>query len=148
MPSRAARRNRACRGVDQVNAFALVVEVKDAGVDGVLLLLFLVIVIGDAGAVIDTAAAIDRLGLEEQGVGQRGLAGDFMANESDAANVFHMITCHRCSQGNLMESLCRQAPGWAQQFPGGLPVGIMREVGLEIMLFSRKYRKNFTQLGQ
>ena len=60
--------------VEQVDVLALVLEVQDAGVDRELVFVLLVVEVGDAGAVVDAAAAVDGLGLEEQGVGQRGLA--------------------------------------------------------------------------
>ena len=45
--------------VEQVDVLALVLEVQDAGVDGVVVLVFLLVEVGDAGAVVD-AAACDR----------------------------------------------------------------------------------------
>ena len=70
---------------------ALVLQVQHAGVDGEVALVFFLVVIGDAGAVVDAAAAIDRLGLEEQGVGKRGLAGDFMPDQGEVADVIDLI---------------------------------------------------------
>ena len=61
-------------GVEEVDVLALVLEVEDAGVDGEVVLLLLVVVVGDAGAVVHAAHAVDGVGLEEQGIGQRGLA--------------------------------------------------------------------------
>ena len=69
-------------------------EVQHAGVDGEVPLLLLVVVVGDAGAVVHAAAAVHRLGLEQQGVGQRGLAGRSVADQGDVADVFHAILGH------------------------------------------------------
>ena len=57
-----------------------------------LLFLLLVVVVGDAGAVVDAAAAIDGLGLEQQGVGQRGLAGRPVPDQGHVADVLHFDT--------------------------------------------------------
>src|SRR5262249_11692542 len=80
--------------VDQVNLFALVLQVQDAGIKGVFAILFLLIVVGNAGLVVHAAPAIDRAGLEQEGVGQRGLAGRRVSHQGNVADVFHAILGH------------------------------------------------------
>ena len=80
--------------VEQVDVLALVVEVQDAGVDGEVAFLLLLVVVGDAGAVVDAAAAVDGLGLEQQGVGQRGLARRPVSDQGNVADVVHLVLGH------------------------------------------------------
>ncbi len=80
--------------VEQVDVLALVLQVQDAGVDGEVALVFFLVVVGDAGAVVHAAAAIDGLGLEQQGVGKRGLARRPMSRQGDVPNVRHLIFPH------------------------------------------------------
>src|ERR1019366_2287722 len=56
--------------VDEVDPFALKIEVQDAGVDGVLVFLFFLVEIGKAGQFIDAAASIDGFGFEKESVGK------------------------------------------------------------------------------
>ena len=56
--------------VDQVDLLAVQLEVEQVAVDGEVAAFLLVVDVGDAGAVVDRAAAIGGAGGEEQGVGQ------------------------------------------------------------------------------
>jgi len=74
-----------------------VFEVQDAGVDGVVAFMFFLVEVGDAAAVLDAAAAIDGLGLEQEGVGKRGLARRPMSSQGDVPNVRYLIFTHNRS---------------------------------------------------
>src|SRR5262249_53856092 len=80
--------------VEQVDALALVVEVQDAGVDGEVALLLLVVVVGDAAAVVHAAAPVHGAALEQQAVRQRGLARGAVAGQGDVADVFRPVLGH------------------------------------------------------
>src|SRR5262249_20052907 len=58
----------------------------------VLELLFLVVVIGHAAAVVDAAAAIDRLRLVQEGIGEGRLARHLMPDQCNGANVFRFVS--------------------------------------------------------
>ena len=80
--------------VEQVDLPALVFQVQDAGIDGEMALVFFLVVVGNAGAVIHAAATIDGLGLIQKGVGQRGFARRPMSRQGDVANVRYLIVGH------------------------------------------------------
>jgi hypothetical protein len=47
------------------------------------MLVFFVVVVRDAGSVVDAAAAIDRMSLEKKGVGDRGLPRRPMSSQGN-----------------------------------------------------------------
>ena len=78
-------------GVEDVQVLAVVVGVEDVGVDGEVVLVFLVVGVGDRGAVVHAAQPIDRVGLEEQGIGQAGLARGAVPDECNVPDVLHQV---------------------------------------------------------
>src|SRR5947209_56123 len=72
--------------------------------------MFLVVVVGDAGAVIDAATAGNGTGLKQKGIGQRSLTGRTVAYQRDVANVPHrMFGWHR---------LLQEPVGWVEPRSG------------------------------
>ena len=84
--------------IEQVDVFALVFEVQNAGVDGEMASFFFVVVIGDAGAVVYVAFAVDGSGFEQQGVCQRRLARRPMPNQRNVADVLDFVVDHELLQ--------------------------------------------------
>ena len=56
--------------------------------------MFLVVVVGVTGAIVDAAQPIDRCGLVEEGVGERGLAAGAMPDECNRADVARVVLQH------------------------------------------------------
>ena len=81
-------------GVEQVDVLALIFQVQHTGVDGEVAFLLLFVPIGDAGAIVDAALAVDRPGGEEQAVGQRGLSGRPVPHQCHRADVLDAILGH------------------------------------------------------
>ena len=81
-------------GIEQVDELVLVFEMQDGGVDREVVLVFFVVVVGDAGAVVHVAHAVDRVGHVEQGIGQRGLAARTMPDKGNGADVAFVILEH------------------------------------------------------
>ena len=80
--------------VEQVDVLALVVEMEDAGVDGEVAFFLLVVEVGDAGALLDAAVTLDGLGGEQQGIGQRSLAGRAVSHQGHRADVVYAVLGH------------------------------------------------------
>ena len=78
-------------GIEEIDALAGVVEMEDVRVDRVVEVLFLVVEIGDAGAVIDRSSSFDGVGFVEKCIRQRGLARNLVAYECNGADVVHGI---------------------------------------------------------
>src|SRR5262249_40470429 len=81
-------------GGEQVDVLALVLQVQDAGVDGEMALVLLLVVVGNAGAVLGAAAAVDGPRGVEQGVGKRGLARRPVSRQGDVPDVFDAMLGH------------------------------------------------------
>ena len=77
--------------VDQVDLLALPFEVEEVAVDGEVPAFLLVVDVGDAGPVVDRAAAVGGPGGEEQGVGKAGLARRPMSGQGNVADVGDVI---------------------------------------------------------
>ena len=69
----------------------LMIEMQEAGIDGVLVFLFFFVEIGEAGSVFDIASPIGRLGFEQDRIREGGLAGHFMADERNGVNIAHSV---------------------------------------------------------
>ena len=78
-------------GVEDVEVLAVVIDVEDVGVDGEVVFMFLVVGVGDGGPVVHAAHPIDRVGLEEQGIGQAGLARGAVPHECNVPDVLHQV---------------------------------------------------------
>ena len=82
---------RGAGGVEDVQVLAVVVGVEDVGVDGEVVLVFLLVEVGDGRAVVHAPHPIDRVGLEEQGIGQAGLARGAVPHECNVPDVLHQV---------------------------------------------------------
>ena len=69
--------------VDQVDLASVVLKRGDRGADRHLALVLVPLEVGDGGAVLDTAEAVDDTGLEEQRFVERRLAAAAMADQGD-----------------------------------------------------------------
>ena len=78
-------------GVEDVEVLAVVIGVEDVGIDGEVVFVFFLVEVGDGGAVVHAAQPIDRVGLEEQGIGQAGLARGAVPHECNVPHVFHQV---------------------------------------------------------
>jgi len=70
---------------------AVVVGVQNVRVDGEVVLVLLVVGVPNGGAVVDAPEAIDRVGVEEQGIGQAGLARGAVPDECNVPNVLDQV---------------------------------------------------------
>ena len=74
--------------VNEEEVSVLPCRVQDCRVDGAFPVLFLLAEVRDAGAGVDAALTGDRAALEEDQVGERGLAGARLASQHEIANAF------------------------------------------------------------
>ena len=75
------------RRVDQVEVLSSLVEMDDARLDCVFMMLFFFVEVADAGAVLDAGQAIDRAGAGQDFIDQCGLAGRTVSTENNVANL-------------------------------------------------------------
>ena len=73
--------------IDQVDELSAMLDINECRLDRMLVLLLFVVVIANAGLVVNAPQSIDRAGLEEYGLGQRCLA---------AAAMFLRGLCSEC----------------------------------------------------
>src|SRR5436190_1279555 len=83
------------------------IEMEKAGVDRIFELFFLIVRIGDTAPLVDATAAIDGLGLEEQGIGDRRLASHLMPYQCNGANIVRFVAAHQYAPwGVLWRHVC------------------------------------------
>ena len=83
------------RRVDEVHLVAIPLERRQGEREAEVALLLFRVEIGDSGAVLDTPRPTDRTGPQQQGLGQRRLAGSRMADQRDVADLGRRIGLQR-----------------------------------------------------
>ena len=106
------------RRVDEVDFGLLPFGVGEAGGEGVLAGDFFVVEVGDGGALVDPADAIDGAGGEEQGRHQLRLAASAMSDDSHVADAGGVVDLHRG-----IPPAPRGFPRGGVSRPGGKPMG-------------------------
>ena len=81
-------------GVDEVDLRALELGVQRGRIDGTLVQLFELIVVGNGVLVLDGAAAVDDLAFVQHRFGERGLSGLRAAQKNHVADVFGGVIFH------------------------------------------------------
>jgi len=82
------------RRIEQVDELSFVFEMQDRRVDREVVFVLLVVVVGDAGAVVHGPHAVHGVRLVEQGIGERGLPARPVPNQRNGANVALVILQH------------------------------------------------------
>ena len=78
-------------GVEDVEVLAVVVGVEDVGVDAEVVIVLLVVGVGDRRPVVHAPEPVDRVGVEEEGVGEGGLARGPVPHECNVADVLDQV---------------------------------------------------------
>ena len=80
--------------VDEVDLGAIPLDVGEAGGEGVLAGDLFFVVVGDGGAFVDAAEAVDSAGIEQQRGEQLRLAGAAMADQRDISQALGVVDFH------------------------------------------------------
>ena len=110
---RVALEARVARRVDQVDLPALPLEVADRRGERHLPSLLVLVPVGDGSAGLDRAQPVDRPGLEEHRLDERGLARTAVADDGDVANLPRLRAGMRSTPPRL----------WTRSFATGSLIG-------------------------
>ena len=98
------------RRVDQIEMLAGVVEMHQGGFDRILVVLFLIVEIAHAGAIVDARRPGDGAGKIQNSVDQRGLSRRAVTAQNHIADIRNVIFRHSSGMWRVVKDLNRQ---WA-----------------------------------